>query len=368
LLGSPGPWQDDFQALASWLKSIEPQLAACAAGSRRKFFARPIDQNARVMLDLSLPGVNSSQAAGRALFAKAWQSDGLFDGAEFSKQVSVLLRLANHMHQGPAVIDQVRALGMRSLVYTAILEALEGNWLKSTHAQQLESLLEQEDAIDCVTAMDRAIVFELAHTYDNLQLWSTQGGTISPKFSSQSAAEAKKLAQEKGWPAIPAEIVQGILKEDPVQIASRVTDVKTAVRKRIAAGSTKDMDTFVKEEYAKLASSAFCQLYVRSAENVFSEAIRTETARRGTRVMLAVTRYKAEKATWPAKLDDPALKLPTAVRSDPRSSGDLVYKIEGNAVRLYSVGRDGKDDGGKQLGAKYEGKPGEDLILWPPKP
>jgi hypothetical protein len=300
LLGSPGPWQDDFRALASWLKSIEPQLAACAAGSRRKFFARPIDQNARVMLDLSLPGVNSSQAAGRALFAKAWQSDGLFDGAEFSKQVSVLLRLANHMHQGPAVIDQVRALGMRSLVYTAILEALEGNWLKSTHAQQLESLLEQEDAIDCVTAMDRAIVFELAHTYDNLQLWSTQGGTISPKFSSQSAAEAKKLAQEKGWPAIPAEIVQGILKEDPVQIASRVTDVKTAVRKRISAGTSKDMDFFAREEYAKLASSAFCQLYVRSAENVFSEAIRTETARRGTRVMLAVTRYKAEKATWPA--------------------------------------------------------------------
>jgi hypothetical protein len=218
-----------------------------------------------------------------------------------------------------------------------------------------------------MAALNRGMVFELAFMYDNLQVWCTQGGTISPQFSSQAAAEAQRYGQEKGLSFLSEDIVQRILKEDPVQLANRFTDFHLAICKRAAAGSSKDMDTFVKDEYAKLASSAYCQQFTGNLERMFSEAIRTETARRGTRVMLAATRYKAEKGTWPAKLDDPVLKLPTALRNDPRSGGELAYKVQGSAVTLYSVGRDGKDDGGKQLGAKYEGKPGEDLVLWPPK-
>jgi hypothetical protein len=47
MLESPRPWHYDFKPLAplaSWLKANEAQMAACTAGSGRKFFARGYNQ------------------------------------------------------------------------------------------------------------------------------------------------------------------------------------------------------------------------------------------------------------------------------------------------------------------------------------
>jgi hypothetical protein len=43
-----------------------------------------------------------------------------------------------------------------------------------------------------------------------------------------------------------------------------------------------------------------------------------------------------------------------------------VYRKTGSRVQLYSVGRDGRDDGGHQEGMRYGGLDGEDLQIYPP--
>ena len=50
---------------------------------------------------------------------------------------------------------------------------------------------------------------------------------------------------------------------------------------------------------------------------------------------------------WPAKLDELAPHYLQRVPLDRYSGGPLIYRPAGTKFVLYSVGKDGRDDGGK---------------------
>jgi len=76
---------------------------------------------------------------------------------------------------------------------------------------------------------------------------------------------------------------------------------------------------------------------------------------------LSARAYRAERGQWPASLADIVPGCLKAVPVDPHSGKPLAYRIAGDRFVLYSVGEDGKDDGGT---------PGKDLFLddFIPKP
>jgi hypothetical protein len=71
-----------------------------------------------------------------------------------------------------------------------------------------------------------------------------------------------------------------------------------------------------------------------------------ETQLRCLIVLLALERYRQEKGTWPAKLDDLVPGLLKAVPLDPHDGKPLRYKKLPDGVIVYSVGPDKVDDGG----------------------
>ncbi len=66
-----------------------------------------------------------------------------------------------------------------------------------------------------------------------------------------------------------------------------------------------------------------------------------------TRVILAVQRYRLTYKILPAKLSDLVPEFMEAVPIDPFDGKQLRYKITKNRYIVYSVGKDGIDDGGK---------------------
>src|SRR5262249_33615509 len=84
-------------------------------------------------------------------------------------------------------------------------------------------------------------------------------------------------------------------------------------------------------------------------------------------VALAVERYRREHGRWPDKLDQLVPKLLSKVPVDPYDQKPLRYRRLHDGVVIYSVGADGKDDGGKVDRQKYT-SPGTDLgfRLWLP--
>jgi hypothetical protein len=80
----------------------------------------------------------------------------------------------------------------------------------------------------------------------------------------------------------------------------------------------------------------------------FEEAIRRrDTIHRLLMTELALRLYKHQKATHPNELADLVPAFLTSVPIDPYSGDPLIFRRTDENYLLYSVGRDGDDDGGK---------------------
>jgi hypothetical protein len=105
---------------------------------------------------------------------------------------------------------------------------------------------------------------------------------------------------------------------------------------------------------------------------VYELSIRSAAQRRGTLLILAIFRFKAEKARWPASLSEVKADDILELRIDPYSERDFHYSIRENEFMLYSIGADGKDNSGRHDPKWGEGPDGGDYVFWPvqdtPKP
>jgi len=371
LLDSPKPWNDEFPELASWLKSVAQQLDAYVAGTRHEYFAGPFNEKLQLLSDIyvppdGFPWARPSRLLSKAMIAKAWQADGSFDGGGFVESLGLITRHANHMGQGLTLMDQMLALSLRDSVWCSVLEAIHRDVLAAADIRRLETLLEETDSHNCVTALGRCLPGERALAYEAVQTGCVHAGAIGPRFSRETALEGMRWAEQTETQFLTEGQLERLLMEDPKELVRQIEDFYDRIQKELQGESVHNLDGFIEGEYAKLvADSVFFRKFGLDVLHAFTLAIRGETARRGVRVMLAVKRYHHENGVWPANFDDPVLGLSRTIRGDPRSTQSLVYRAENGAVVLYSVGRDGTDNGGTQLESKYAGKPGEDLVIWP---
>jgi hypothetical protein len=98
----------------------------------------------------------------------------------------------------------------------------------------------------------------------------------------------------------------------------------------------------------------------------------------GTKLQLAVEGYRAEHGDWPPTLEALVPDWIDAVPGDPISDEPFVYRLisedeHGRGYLLYSVGADGRDDGGlfsadEPLKALTEDGPGQDFVFNQPRP
>ena len=70
-----------------------------------------------------------------------------------------------------------------------------------------------------------------------------------------------------------------------------------------------------------------------------------------TRLAFALAAYRADHGKYPAELASLLPKYMAAVPADRFTGKPLKYKLTKSGYLLYSVGRNGNDDGGKRRGA-----------------
>jgi hypothetical protein len=70
------------------------------------------------------------------------------------------------------------------------------------------------------------------------------------------------------------------------------------------------------------------------------------------RMELALQERRQRRGRYPAKLEDLVPHMLAEIPQDPFSAGPFVYRRRGDSYLLYSVGPDGKDDGGQPLPAR----------------
>jgi len=83
--------------------------------------------------------------------------------------------------------------------------------------------------------------------------------------------------------------------------------------------------------------------------------------KRGSRIMVALRRYKNKTGHWPESLDEVRDLAPEEIFIDPLNNGSFVYKLSDENFTLYSKGKNGVDGGGTcddEAGA-------DDRPIWP---
>jgi hypothetical protein len=91
------------------------------------------------------------------------------------------------------------------------------------------------------------------------------------------------------------------------------------------------------------------RLLTGSLDLAFIRDLQSTARLRAARTAVAIERYRlAQKGELPHSLDELAPKYLDAVPSDPFDEGQLRYKKLVKGYVVYSVGEDGKDDGGDE--------------------
>jgi hypothetical protein len=91
--------------------------------------------------------------------------------------------------------------------------------------------------------------------------------------------------------------------------------------------------------------------------------LRLLTDKQGSRIIIALRRYKNQNGFWPVNLDDVKSMAPAEIFVDPTNGGDFVYEITEENFRLYSKGKNGIDEDGE----RDETAGADDWLIWPPR-
>ena len=101
---------------------------------------------------------------------------------------------------------------------------------------------------------------------------------------------------------------------------------------------------------------------IRQVQNAFERA---EQTNRNLHLAFALAAYRHDHGSYPEKLDDLAPKYLPAIPDDLFSGKALIYRPDEKGYLLYSVGVNGKDDGGRTYG---DDPRGDDLRVRMPLP
>jgi hypothetical protein len=152
----------------------------------------------------------------------------------------------------------------------------------------------------------------------------------------------------------------GVLDSDIGKLKKRVADTK-AVEKAMTRGDRRQ----ALSEWCGQILLAFFPPDVRACtQSEDTWAMRFDLDKLG----FALAAYRAERGRFPAGLADLTPHYVVKVPEDLFNDSALHYRLEGKGYLLYSVGPNGKDDGGKTFEDRKKGEDWDDIVVRVPAP
>ena len=100
-------------------------------------------------------------------------------------------------------------------------------------------------------------------------------------------------------------------------------------------------------------SQMFLQKVVRESNQRFERQAKSAEARlRLLMTDLAIRQFQSERGVYPNRLAELVPQFLKALPRDPFGTNGFIYRTQTNGFLLYSVGPDGKDDGGTPIAAR----------------
>jgi hypothetical protein len=376
----------EYPHVAAWLKANEKPLALVIEATRRPNYFNPMvsrrtEKDPSSLISVLLPGVQKCRELATGLAARALLrvSEERYD--EAWQDLLACHRLGRLVARGATLIEGLVGIAIDQVANNADLAYLE---TASRTPRQIQDHLKDLQALPPFPRpADKIALGERFMYLDSLQLVRRGGvgtleGLAGGKGHKPTEEELKSLDLIDWTPAL----LNGNRWYDRLSAALRRED--RAARKKeldrieenfkamkLEAKNPENLARLLLLEdppdklVGKVIGDVLIALLMPAAAKVQDASDRAEQNQRNLHVAFALAAYQREHKRYPEKLDDLAPRYLAVVPGDLFSGKALIYGVGGRGYLLYSVGVNGKDEGGRWVD---DDPPGDDLRVRMPLP
>jgi hypothetical protein len=355
----------DYPEIAEWLKANEKPLAIAVEATRRPDYFNPLvcpekERETQGLIAAPLPSVQKCRDVANALAARAMfaVNEGKFD--EAWQDLLACHRLGRLVARGGSLIESLAGIAINHTASVADLAYLERAPLSVKEVQDQLRELQGLSAMPLVG--DKISLSERLVFLSCLQLVRRGGAGILEKIDGGRRAHAMAqmtldfvdwepaFRNANGW---YDRLAAALRVQDRAQRELQLDKFEQDFR--ALAEKTKDPMARAKvaasNNPAKSAGEAIGNILIThmlpAARKIQNVADRAEQDQRNLHLAFALAAYRIDNGRYPPKLDLLAPKYVAAVPADLFSGKALIYHPSNGGYLLYSVGPNGKDDGGR---------------------
>jgi len=389
------PGQAGWSEVSKWVDAHQPGVAAARAASKRPMFGFPLGQPFAgadadffrgvadrsqlgqdasnrehfPMFAVSLPYLGTMRALSKVLLTDMFRAGEQGDGERATQDVEAVMAISIHVSEGRLLISDLVSMAIRSLAQRGVLAMLEWKPEVFTDAQlqRLQVALRSVPAsLERIELSAERILFE-----DAVQRFYSDDGSgdgwFVPSWKqlkflqevSAASAGSRPWADARVW--VYAAFVGALRPMGVWAVAGRrdtldrhaefmkwVEQVPNASpREALAASKAIDARFGMDRSDPKAATRWFLQSVISpTLANVTVTFARDRAHRQMACIAIAAERFRRANKRWPKDAAELAAFDRGIDLLDPWGPGPILLSSEGSGFRMWSVSRDGTDDGG----------------------
>ena len=382
LIAGRRPWsRDQFPEIASWLVANEKPLAIVTEGAKRQeFFSPLVSSGEPPFMSASLPGVQGHRSYVNALNARAMLRLKGGDAKGAWRDILTCHRIARLGSHGPTLVQYMVGIALDGITGEADLAFIE-----YAHLNAKQSMSRLRD-IQSLPAFP-----DLAERFNTSSRFLFLDATIA-------TARGKRKWLMEIWPPNdvvdflgPLEMTVGVDWNAALRVGNQQCDnIVSALGKPNWRESDKATREIVERWLETAKKGKLDPQTLKAAKNgqqVAGEAVgrllflsifpavgaanqhryRTMQSSANLRIAFALACYRAKHNRYPVRLEELSPAFLKRIPKDVFTGEELRYRRQADGYLLYSVGINGKDDGGRTA-TKRLGDTSDDLRVLMPLP
>lgn len=325
-----------------------------------------------LLLYITLPDLRAHRTLVKGMLADAWRApEGKASGERMRQAIDTTLRVANHMHQGATLIEDLVGTTIEFLANKNARWALRhGVFSADEMKATLDTLRQRGVGLPDIRESLRG---EHAFVMDYTQhLFTPPTVTGEPHFN-RTRAERDFLSwlEEEQL----ADQIEATAKMTPADVRATVVAMDGFYRElgdMMSVGyptvRASDIET-LEGQYVNV--SPVTRVLMPSLSRYYELRTRGIARRRATQVVFATELFKSEHGRYPASLEALSSGPDDATIIDPYTGEPFGYRVTDDGPRIYSLSVNGLDDGGihsPRWGDDVGEGESDDFVFWPPQP
>ena len=403
-----GTWsKKDYPEAAAWLQRIQSKIKILIEASKIENCRFPISNPSN-----REPQGNRNSAMRRWASVLVIAENNDIAESHFNEALEknvALLRMAKHLYQQPTFMDLLVAMSFESIALHKFNKFVITTDATEPHLIVIEKAL-ADAKHDWNSLWRRNLAYEKICTKDELANYYEINAKGRIRLSRDPLKEMrarirKFLENEEKDEEIDDDKLKDIF-EQVRNIQKRTAYPSYLQKKRIKAYTIiywfympsnpqkaasfidayyqkcytmEDSDWQLQEESAETSLTAALFHYLRylteywvyvpntSLSKMHYLYLRLSSDLRGSKIIIALRRYKNKTGHWPESLDEIKTLTDPNVFIDPINGGNFVYKLTEENFTLYRKGTNNIDEGGKRDRWDEEKTGADDWLIWPLK-